>query len=68
MIMYICVCNAVNQTSINQYLELGVSTLEELQEYINICDTCFACEEQINQLIEDYHGRKCIQEPNKTSQ
>lgn len=67
MIMYICLCNAVNQTSINQYLELGVSTLEELQQYINICDTCFACEDQINQLIEDYHGRKCIQEPNKTS-
>ena len=41
--MYICVCNAVTDTHINEAIAEGVRTLEQLQEKLPITDCCGQC-------------------------
>jgi len=45
--MYICVCNAVTDTQINEAIDEGARTLEQLQEKFPINDCCGQCFEPV---------------------
>ena len=47
----ICLCNAVPRDRVIYFKKLGVKTIEELQQHIDICDTCYGCEDDIEALL-----------------
>ena len=51
--MYICLCNGITDRQIKHYINLGVKSIQELQKYIFICDTCFTCEMDIQAMFDE---------------
>lgn len=50
--VYICLCNAVRQSTIENAIERGVNTLEGLQEELEVAVNCCACEPEVIQLLK----------------
>ena len=51
--VYICICNVVTDIEIINLVKNGVETIEDMQKHINICDTCYCCEAEIELLIKE---------------
>lgn len=41
--MYICLCNAVRQSQIEEAIEAGITTFEGLQDHLEVAMNCGAC-------------------------
>ncbi len=56
--MYVCVCKAVKDKEINQYLESGLCT--NLKDISQICQAgrqCGRCVPEIRKLVDEHHSK-----------
>ncbi len=53
-IMYICICNAVRDKEIQQAIEAGYTSYEDLQNVLSVGTCCGGCQP----MVEDYLGRE----------
>lgn len=51
--MYICICHCVNEARIEACVKEhpDISTVEDLKQYIDISNTCFGCDFDIQEII-----------------
>lgn len=49
--MYICLCNGVKQSQIEQAIKDGTNTLEGLRDKLEVAVNCCACEPEVLQLL-----------------
>jgi bacterioferritin-associated ferredoxin len=49
--MYVCVCNAVTETTIRQAVDDGVRTLRELRLHTGCSMTCGTCEDLAEEVL-----------------
>ena len=54
--MYLCICNAITLRDVENHLDQGVATLEELRDRLGIADACGGCREHAEQLLR---RRRC---------
>jgi bacterioferritin-associated ferredoxin len=48
---YICLCNAIKQSQIEQAIADGNDTMEKLQDKLEVNLNCGACEKDVLQLL-----------------
>lgn len=60
--MYICICNEITNTEINQAIELGADTVEKLKQVLNVCSQCGKCVESIEFMINTYNNFRRLNE------
>lgn len=51
--MYICLCNAVKQSQIEAAIDDGVTTLEGLQELLEVAINCGACTSDVLSILNN---------------
>lgn len=54
--MYICLCNAVKKSTIEETIRSGITTLEGLQDALEVNMNCGACECDVIQILESFVG------------
>lgn len=54
--MYICLCNAIKQSQIEDAIREGAITLEALQEKLEVAMNCGACETEIIEILNRFTG------------
>lgn len=55
--MYICVCKAIKEVDLIKLIEeKKLSTLEEVQEYVDVANGCKVCEQAANDILERVLG------------
>lgn len=51
--MIVCVCNNVNEKKIKTAIEQHAATsLDDLQQHIDVCDQCCCCEREIHEILK----------------
>lgn len=50
--MYICICNAVNENTINAAIADGASTLRELSAVTGVATSCGKCATEAMRILE----------------
>jgi bacterioferritin-associated ferredoxin len=49
--MYICLCSDLRQSQIEEAIQEGARTLEEVQESTTACTGCESCREEIEDML-----------------
>lgn len=52
--MYICLCNAVKQSTIEEAIDNGITTFEGLQEHLGVAMNCGACTKDVLNILNTY--------------
>ena len=60
--MYICVCHAISDKSVNQALQTGVCSLGDLRRSLGCTSSCGKCTHYLNSLIDQRKSQKLPQE------
>jgi bacterioferritin-associated ferredoxin len=63
--MYICLCNAVKQSQIEEAIDSGITTFEGLQEHLEVAMNCGAC---TNDVLKILNYKKKSDEANSESE
>lgn len=50
--MYICICNAVNDKTINEAIERGAASADEVFEMLGVAAKCGTCKSGIEGMIK----------------
>ena len=56
--MYICLCNAVLQSQIENAIDDGITTLEALQETLEVAMNCGACTKDVLSILNNYKKKE----------
>ena len=51
--MYICLCNAVKQSQIEEAIDSGCTTLEMLQDHLEVAMNCGACTNDVLRILNE---------------
>lgn len=51
--MYICLCNAVKQSQIEEAIDNGFTTFEGLQEHLEVAMNCGACTNDVLRILTE---------------
>jgi bacterioferritin-associated ferredoxin len=49
--MFVCVCNAVSDTQIEDAVDAGVTSFEAIQEQLGVANTCGTCACEVKQIL-----------------
>ena len=52
--MYICLCNAVKQSLIEEVIDDGITTFEALQEKLDVAMNCGACSVDVINILNNH--------------
>ena len=52
--MYICLCNGVKQSQIDNAISDGIDTLENLQETLEVAINCGACTNEVLCILNNH--------------
>lgn len=55
--VYICLCNAVKQSQIENAIANGVITLEDLQDTLDVATNCGACQHEVQDILDACESR-----------
>ena len=58
--MYICLCRAVTDQQIQQAVDEGVRSMEELQEQLEVSTCCGICAEDANACLQEHMEREAV--------
>lgn len=56
VVMYVCICQDINDHQINNAIHQGVDSLDKLKETLGVATCCGCCEPMVQDLLEDYHN------------
>lgn len=59
---YICLCNAVKQSKIEEAIDGGIVTLEGLQEELDVAINCEACTKDVLDVLTNKKGADAEEE------
>ena len=51
---YICLCNAVRQSQIEEAIDNGITTFEALQAHLEVAMNCGACATDVLNILNTY--------------
>lgn len=51
--MYVCVCSAVTESDVNQAIDNGADTVQQLKDELNVSICCGSCECTIEEMLEE---------------
>lgn len=54
--MYVCLCNAVKLSTIEETIHSGITTMEGLQETLEVNMNCGACECDVKEILKRVVG------------
>lgn len=55
--MFVCICNAIKDSEIQQAIVSGCNTIKSLQESLDVATCCGGCQSVIEKMIEDYSSK-----------
>lgn len=58
--MYICLCNSVKLSEIKKAMGEGITTLEALQDELEVAINCGACTRDVLQILETHEKEKLV--------
>jgi len=61
--MYVCVCHAVTDRQIRAAVDLGASSLSEVQCQLPVASCCGHCEETARQVVDEHLGNRPRRQP-----
>ncbi len=61
--MYICLCQAVTDKTIEEAINNGTSSVQELMNELNIATQCGCCLNEVARLVQNYSEEKINPEP-----
>jgi bacterioferritin-associated ferredoxin len=50
--MYVCLCNAVKASEIENAIANGVITLDALQDTLDVANNCGACQNDVQEILD----------------
>jgi bacterioferritin-associated ferredoxin len=56
--VYICLCNGVKQSQIETAIDDGTTTLEALQETLEVAMNCGACTKDVLSILNNYKKKE----------
>lgn len=55
--MYVCNCHKVTEKQITQAMNLGATTLTEIQQQLNVGTNCGSCLEHAQMVMRDFDNK-----------
>lgn len=49
--MFVCLCNAVSDSQIEDAVDAGVTSFEAIQDSLGVANTCGTCECEVKQIL-----------------
>jgi bacterioferritin-associated ferredoxin len=56
--MYVCICNAITDRQIHHAVDLGASSLPEVQCRLPVANCCGHCEDTAREVVKERLGRR----------
>ncbi|WP_051919592.1 (2Fe-2S)-binding protein [Basilea psittacipulmonis] len=53
--MYICICNAVTDKQVNDAIENGATSLDDLKTQLGVATCCGSCAKTVDEMIQTHH-------------
>jgi bacterioferritin-associated ferredoxin len=61
--MYVCICNAVTDTEIQQCAEGGARTLADLRDQLGVATNCGQCAQSARGILRAHRDQSCTPKP-----